>query len=86
MGRKAKLRKHRSRAVVTHDASWLHHTPASFAAYVQDCADRGASELRLMLHDRANVEHLRVITRGGRYPIPVQVMAVTDKLLMRNHA
>ncbi len=86
MGRKAKLRKHRSRAVVTHDASWLHHTAESFAAYIKDCADRGASEVRLMLHDRRNVEHIRVITHGQRYPVPVHVMAVTDKLLVRNHA
>jgi azurin len=84
MGRKAKLRKHRAQAVVEHNPNWLGYTAADFAAYVQDCADRGASEVRLMLTDRRNVAHIREITRGQRYSVPVNVMEVTTKLLMRN--
>lgn len=83
MGRKAKLRKHRAKAVITHNPYWLGYTTADFAAYVQECADRGATEVRLMLHDRRNVAHIREITRGQRYPVPVQVQEVTTKLLVR---
>jgi hypothetical protein len=84
MGRKAKLRKHRAQAVVEHNPNWLGYTTTDFAAYVQSCADRGASEVRLMLTDRRNVAHIRAITRGQRYPVPVNVIEVTTKLLVRN--
>lgn len=82
MGRKAKLRKHRSRIVNIH-GDFRRMTTADFAAYVQACADRGASEVRLMLHDRRNVAHLKRITIGQRYPVPMEVVEVMDKLLAR---
>ena len=77
MGRQAKLRASRKKVtapvVLQHTPDWSHYTHDSFAKYVQECADLGSGTLFLALTNLANFNHLRNLTEGQHYPIPVYV-------------
>ena len=77
MGRQAKLRASRKKVTqpvfLQHIPDWSHYTHDSFAKYVQQRADLGSSIVILSLTNLANVNHLRCITEGQLYPIPVYV-------------
>jgi len=77
MGRQAKLRASRKKVtqpvLLQHISDWSHYTHDSFAKYVQQCADLGSGTLFISLTNLANVNHLRHITKGQLYPIPVCV-------------
>ena len=77
MGRQAKLRASRKKVtapvVLQHTPDWSHYTHDSFAKYVQQCADLGSGTVFLALTNLANFNHLRYLTEGQRYPIPVYV-------------
>ena len=77
MGRQAKLRASRKKVtapvLLQHIPDWSHYTHDSFAKYVQQRADLGSSIVILSLTNLANVNHLRYLTEGQSYPIPVYV-------------
>ena len=77
MGRQAKLRASRKKVTqpvfLQHIPDWSHYTHDSFAKYVQQCADLGSGTVFLALTNLANFNHLRYLTEGQRYPIPVYV-------------
>ena len=77
MGRQAKLRASRKKVtapvVLQYNPDWSHYTHDSFAKYVQQCADLGSDTVFLALTNLANFNHLRNLTEGQHYPIPVHV-------------
>jgi hypothetical protein len=81
MGKKSKLKAKRreQQSVIQHTRNWTEYTPEMFAAYVNDCAANGAEIVYLLLTDRQNFRHLRIITKGMRYSIPVYMRFISNE-------
>ncbi len=83
MGRQAKLRASRKKetpsVLLQHTPDWSNYTHDSFAQYVQNCADLGSGIVLIALTNLANFNHLRCLTEGQRYPVPVYVYFNTEE-------
>jgi hypothetical protein len=83
MGRQAKLRASRKKKAapvfIQYTPDWSNFTQDSFAEYIQNCADLGSGVVLLSLTNLANFIHLRFLTQGQQYPIPVYIQLNTEE-------